>query len=59
MREKARRDGAPSLSASIAEILSDSVERQTLDEILDEIFQVNPLTEEERAWADRVLGLSS
>ncbi|MBI3979597.1 MAG: CopG family transcriptional regulator [Chloroflexi bacterium] len=46
---------APSLSALIAAALAEKLERDRLQEVLDEIFCEQSMTEEERAWADRLL----
>ena len=46
---------APSLSAFIAEAVEEKLERDGLQQILDEIFAEHPMTDEERAWADRYL----
>ena len=46
---------APSLSAYIARALAEKLEGDRLQEVLDEIFREQPMTDEERAWADRLL----
>lgn len=45
----------PSFSAFIAEAVEEKLERDGLQQILDEIFAEHPITDEERAWADRYL----
>jgi predicted subunit of tRNA(5-methylaminomethyl-2-thiouridylate) methyltransferase len=63
-RETARRAraeavarGAPSLSAFITAAVEETLERDDLRAVLDGIFRDAPMSEEERAWADRALGL--
>ena len=62
VRADAHRRGAPSVSALVAEILTGKLEppvreeglqRDGLQELLDEIFADHPMTDEERAWADQ------
>ncbi len=55
VRAEAERVGAPSLSAFIAQVLREKVERDPLQEVLDEMFREQPMTDEEREWADRIL----
>jgi hypothetical protein len=57
VRAEVRDAAAPSVSAYIARAVEEKLERESLQEILDEIFRGNPLTDDERAWADRALGL--
>ncbi len=47
--------GSPSLSAFIASAVQEKLERDRLEDVLDEIFREQPMTDEEREWADRVL----
>ncbi len=47
--------GSPSLSAFIARAVEEKLERDNLDDPLEEIFREQPITPEEKAWADRVL----
>ena len=47
--------GAPSLSAFIAQAVEEKLERDGLRELLDDIFATEPMTDKERAWADRLL----
>ncbi len=54
-REGAEAIGSPSLSAFIASAVQEKLERDRLQEVLDEIFREQPMTDEERHWADRVL----
>ena len=56
-REEARVRRASSLSAFIAEALEEKLERDRLQEVLDEVFREHPMTKAERAWADDLLGL--
>jgi len=47
---------APSLSAFIAEAIAEKLERDRLQEVLDQMTaEYGPLPPEELAWADRVL----
>jgi len=55
VRAEAKRVGAPSLSAFIAQVLRERVERDTLQEVLDEMLREQPMTDGEREWADRIL----
>jgi hypothetical protein len=64
VRAEAHRRGALSVSALVAEILAEKLEpavrdevqqRDGLRELLDEIFADQPMTDEERAWADQFL----
>jgi len=54
-REEAEAVGSPSLSAFIARAVEEKLERDRLQEALDEIFREQPMTDEEREWADRIL----
>jgi hypothetical protein len=54
-RAEAEAIGSPSLSAFIAGAVEEKLERDHLQEILDEIFHEQPMTEEERRWADHIL----
>jgi hypothetical protein len=55
VRSEARATSAPSLSAYIAQALAEKLEGDRLQEVLDDIFRDQPMTDEERAWADRLL----
>ena len=55
VRAEAKACKSRSLSAFIAEVLREKVEKDDLQKVLDEIFAENPMTEEERQWADDVL----
>lgn len=57
MREAAKAKGAPSLSAYLLQVVETDLQAQSFDQILDEVFRKQPMTEEERAWADEILGL--
>jgi metal-responsive CopG/Arc/MetJ family transcriptional regulator len=46
---------APSVSAFISQAVEEKIERDRLQEALDEVWREAPMTEEERAWADRIL----
>ena len=54
-RDEVAAHGAPSLSAFIAQAVEEKLERDGLRELLDDIFATEPMTDEERAWADRYL----
>lgn len=56
-REEARVRQSRSLSAFIAEAVEEKLERDQLQDVLDEVFRDNPMTEAEREWADKLLGL--
>jgi metal-responsive CopG/Arc/MetJ family transcriptional regulator len=53
LRVEVIRRGSPSVSAFIAEVLREKLERDSLKELLDETFAENPMTDDERAWADQ------
>jgi metal-responsive CopG/Arc/MetJ family transcriptional regulator len=55
VRAEAEAVGSPSLSAFIARAVEEKLERDRLQEALDEIFREQPMTDEEREWADHVL----
>ena len=46
---------ASSVSAFIAKAVEEKLERDRLQEALDEVWCNQPMTEEERQWADRML----
>lgn len=46
---------AASVSAFISEAVEEKLERDRLQEALDEIWQERPMTKQERAWADKIL----
>jgi hypothetical protein len=52
VREEAKRRGS-SVSALVADSLAAQLERDGFQEIIDEIFAEQPMTDEERAWADQ------
>ncbi len=59
-RAEAEAIGSPSLSAFIASAVQEKLERDRLHDVLEEIFleeifREQPITEEEKEWADRVL----
>ena len=57
-RAEAQARGEPSLSAFITAAVEEKLERDDLRAALDGIFRDAPLTDQERAWADRTLGLA-
>jgi hypothetical protein len=55
-KERVRNREAPSLSALVTQALEEKLERDYLQEILDEMAaEYGPLAPEELAWVDRVL----
>jgi hypothetical protein len=56
-RAEAKATGAGSFSAFIATAVEEKLERDRLREALDEVFRDEPMTEAEREWADKLLGL--
>jgi metal-responsive CopG/Arc/MetJ family transcriptional regulator len=55
-RERVRTHEAPSLSALVTQALEEKLERDRLQEVLDQMAaEYGPLTPEELAWADRLL----
>jgi hypothetical protein len=55
LRAEAKAAGAPSLSAYVLESLERAEIRQTYRALLEDMFRDNPITDEERAWADAIL----
>lgn len=57
--ERARQEvqalGAPSLSAYIVDAVEEKMEKRRFRKILDDIFSEEPMTGEERDWADSIL----
>ncbi len=53
--EEVRARRAPSVSAFISEALEQKLERDRLQEVLDEVWLEKPMTKRERAWADKIL----
>jgi hypothetical protein len=55
-REEVKARRAPSMSALVTQALAEKLERDRLQEVLDQMAaEYGPLTPEELAWADRVL----
>jgi hypothetical protein len=54
-REEMRARGISSFSAYVAEAIRRDLESRKFDELLDEMFREQPLSEEERACAKRNL----
>lgn len=55
-RERVRARAIPSLSALVTEALEEKLERDCLQEVLDQMAaECGPLTPEDLAWADRLL----
>lgn len=46
---------AASVSAFIADAVEEKLERDHLQEALDEVWARRPMTKKERAWADKIL----
>jgi hypothetical protein len=55
-RVDAQARGEPSLSAFVTAAVEEKLERDDLRAVLDAIFRAEPMTDEERARADRALG---
>jgi hypothetical protein len=55
LRADAKAAGAPSLSAYVAETLAQRARSRSFRDLLDEMFRENPMTDEEREWADAIL----
>ena len=55
VRAEAEAVGSPSLSAFIARAVEEKLERDRLQEVLDEVFREQPMTPEEKEWADSIL----
>ena len=54
-RAEAKVRQSHSLSAFIAQAVEEKLEKDNLQRILDDIFAENPMTDEERSWADELL----
>jgi metal-responsive CopG/Arc/MetJ family transcriptional regulator len=46
---------AASVSAFISDAVEEKLERDRLQEALDEVWAKRPMTRKERAWADKIL----
>ena len=55
VEEEVRARHAPSVSAFISDALEQKLERDRLQEALDDVWREKPMTERERAWADKIL----
>lgn len=55
VEDEMRARKAPSLSAYISEALEEKLERDRLQELLDEVWREKPMTDRERSWADKLL----
>lgn len=55
VEEEVRAHRAPSVSAFISDALEEKIDRGRLQELLDEVWRQKPMTEKERAWADKIL----
>jgi hypothetical protein len=54
-REEMRARGLTSFSAYVAETIRRDLESRRFDELLDDMFRDQPMTEKERGWANRAL----
>ena len=54
-REEMRARGLTSFSAYVAQAIRRDLESRKFEELLDEMFREQPMTEEERGWAQRAL----
>jgi len=50
-----RARGLTSFSAYVAQAIRRDLESRKFEELLDEMFREQPMTEEERGWAQRAL----
>jgi metal-responsive CopG/Arc/MetJ family transcriptional regulator len=55
VEKEVRARHAPSVSAFISDAVEEKLERDRLQEALDEVWGERPMTTEERAWADKIL----
>lgn len=55
VEEEVRAHRAPSVSAFISDALEEKIERDRLQEALEEAWREKPMTARERAWADEIL----
>lgn len=46
---------AASVSAFVSDAVEEKLERDRLQEALDEVWSVKPMTRKERQWADKIL----
>jgi hypothetical protein len=54
-REEMRARGLTSFSAYVAEAIRRNLESRNFEELLEEMFREQPMTDEERVWANRAL----
>lgn len=54
-RARVKAGDAKSLSAFVSQAVEEKLERDRLQDVLDEIFGEQPMTDEEREWADRLI----
>jgi metal-responsive CopG/Arc/MetJ family transcriptional regulator len=55
VEREVRSQHAPSVSAFISDAVEEKLERDRLQEALDEVWAEKPMTKQERAWADKIL----
>ena len=55
VRDEVRLGHAASVSAFISDAVEEKLERDRLQEALDETWRERPMTAKERRWADRIL----
>ena len=55
LRSDAEAAGASSVSAYVAETLTMRSRERTFRDLLDDMFRDQPMTDEERQWADAIL----
>jgi Arc/MetJ-type ribon-helix-helix transcriptional regulator len=55
VEREVRANEAGSVSAFVSDAVAEKLERDLLQEALDDVWREKPMTEEERAWADRIL----
>jgi len=56
VEDEVRARHAASVSAFISDALEEKLERDRLQELLDETWNEKPMTKKEREWADKILG---
>ena len=55
VEEQVKERHAASVSAYISRAVEETLERDCLQAALDEVWRDAPMTEKERAWADKIL----
>ncbi len=55
VEDEVRAHHSSSVSAFVSDAVEEKLERDRLQEALDEVWKVKQMTQKERAWADKIL----